>query len=109
MLCDMRRPTDEFQQLAPLIISRDPVGVRRVLVRRARGQLTLAATLAELERLPMSRAVALLSRLNATQAAHDAAVDQWHHTGTDAELSGKNTAWFALERARAAIQDYIRR
>jgi hypothetical protein len=44
----------EFQQLAPLVVSREPAQVRRVLIRRERGELTLAETLAELERLPMA-------------------------------------------------------
>jgi hypothetical protein len=108
MLCDMQRPKSEFQQLAPLIVSREPVGVRRVLVRRARGHLTFAATLEELEQLPVSNAVELLSKLNVMQA-YDAAVDQWRDTGTDKALSGKNAAWFTLERVRAAIQGCIRR
>ena len=46
--------TTDFQRLAPLIVTRDPARVRSVLVRRARGGLTLDATIVELERIPQS-------------------------------------------------------
>jgi hypothetical protein len=47
----MQRLAD-FQQLAPLIVTRDPTRVLGVLARRERGELTLDETIAELERIP---------------------------------------------------------
>lgn len=49
----MPRPATEFELLAPLIVKRDPVCVRRILWRRERGELTLDATIEELNKLPI--------------------------------------------------------
>jgi hypothetical protein len=105
--------TPEFQLLAPLIVTRDPMLVRHMLVRRQRGELTFAEALAALEGLPMSEEVHLINVHAEAKAKYEAALGGWFRArGDDLKvaraLAAKNTAWCGLENVRTAIQRHLR-
>ncbi len=62
----------------------------------------------------MSQPFQLLSTLDSAKATYNSAVESLKGPFADTEAAvharaNKNAAWFALDAARRAIQDYIRR